>query len=111
MTKVTAGVLTGIVLGAAHGLVSSWGEPRAMVIFTTILGRASQGIVNGVLAAYVTEGKTPLWRGALLGGAIGLGLGAISGLPGHNWATTLPLGAAVGIGCGLATAAAKPKRA
>ncbi|MGH7682319.1 MAG: hypothetical protein ACRENN_10085 [Candidatus Eiseniibacteriota bacterium] len=109
MTKVTAGVLTGIVLGAAHGLVSSWGEPRAMVIFTTILGRASQGIVNGVLAAYVTQGKTPLWRGALLGGAIGLGLGAIAGFPHKTWMMTLPLGAAVGIGCGLATAAVKPK--
>ena len=80
-----------------------------MAIFTTILGRASQGIVNGVLAAYVTPGKTPLWRGALLSGGIGLGLGALAGIPNHTWATTLPLGTIVGIGCGLATAAVKPR--
>lgn len=109
MTKVTAGVLTGIVLGAAHGIVSSWGEPKAMAVFTTILGRASQGILNGVLAAYVTPGRTPLWRGALLGGGIGLLLGILAGIPNRSWAMTLPLGAAVGIGCGLATAAAKGK--
>jgi hypothetical protein len=109
MTKVTAGVLTGIILGAVHGVVSSWGEPRAMDVFTMILGRASQGIVNGILAAYATPGRTPLWRGALFGGLIGLALGAVSGIPNRAWATTLPLGAAVGVGCGLATAAVKPK--
>ncbi len=109
MTKVTAGVLIGIVLGALHGVVSAWGEPKTMVIFTTILGRASQGIVNGVLAAYVTPGNTPLWRGALFSGLIGLLLGALAGIPGRDWTMTLPLGAAVGIGCGLATAAVKPK--
>ena len=109
MSKVTAGVLTGIVLGALHGVFSAWGEPKAMDVFTTILGRASQGIINGVLAAYLTRGNTPLWRGALLSGLIGLALGALAGLPGHSWATTLPLGAVVGVGCGLATAAVKTK--
>ena len=111
MTKVTAGVLTGIVLGAIHGVITGWGEPRAMDVFTTILGRSSQGIINGVLAAYVTSGNTPLWRGGLLAGLIGLALGALAGIPGHSWATALPLGAAVGVGCGLATAAVKPKKA
>ncbi len=108
MTKVTAGVLAGIVLGAAHGVVSAWGEPRAMDVFTTMLGRASQGIINGVLTAYANKGKTPFWRGALLGGVIGLGLGVLSGLPDRDWSHTLPLGALIGVGCGLATAAAKP---
>jgi hypothetical protein len=109
MSKITAGVLTGIVLGALHGVWSGWGEPKAIDVFTTILGRSSQGIINGVLAAYVTRGNTPLWRGGLFSGAIGLALGVLAGLPGHSWATTLPLGAAVGVGCGLATAAVKPK--
>jgi hypothetical protein len=109
MSKVTAGVLAGIVLGALHGVWSAWGDPKAMDVFTTILGRASQGIINGVLAAYVTRGNTPLWRGGLLSGLIGLALGALAGLPSHSWAMTLPLGAVVGVGCGLATAAVKPK--
>jgi peptidoglycan/LPS O-acetylase OafA/YrhL len=109
MSKVTAGVLAGIVLGALHGVVSAWGEPKAMDVFTTILGRSSQGIINGILAAYVTKGNTPLWRGGLVAGLIGLGLGALAGLPNHSWTTTLPLGAAVGVGCGIATAAVKPK--
>jgi hypothetical protein len=101
MSKVTAGVLTGIVLGALHGVWSAWGEPKAMDVFTTIL--------NGVLAAYVTRGNTPLWRGGLVSGLIGLALGALAGLPNHSWAMTLPLGAVVGVGCGLATAAVKSK--
>src|SRR5439155_27269904 len=109
MSKVTAGVLAGIVLGALHGVWSAWGDPKAMDVFTTILGRASQGIINGVLAAYVTRGNTPLWRGGLLSGLIGLALGALAGLPSHSWAMTLPLGAVVGVGCGLATAAVKSK--
>jgi len=109
MSKVTAGVLTGIVLGTLHGVWSAWGEPKAFDIFTTILGRASQGIINGVLAAYVTRGNTPPWRGALFGGLIGLALGALAGTPDRSWAATLPLGAIVGAGCGLATAAVKPK--
>jgi len=109
MSKVTAGVLAGIVLGVLNGVWSAWGEPKAMDVFTTILGRASQGIINGVLAAYVTRGNTPLWRGGLVSGLIGLALGALAGLPGHSWAMTLPLGTVVGVGCGLATAAVKSK--
>lgn len=106
MTKVTAGVMTGIVLGAAHGVVSAWGEPRMLDIFVAILGRASQGIINGVLAAYVAPGRTPVWRGMLLSGLIGLLLGGIAGIPEHRWASTLPLGAALGAACGAAAARA-----
>src|SRR5258705_3846719 len=92
MTKVSAGVLTGIVLGAAHGLIGAWGEPRVIEVFTSVLGRASQGIITGVLAAYVTPGRTPIWRGALLAGAIGLGLGGLAGPPPRGWVTMRPPG-------------------
>ena len=34
MSKVTAGVLAGIVLGALHGVWSAWGDPKAMDVFT-----------------------------------------------------------------------------
>ena len=110
MTKVSAGVLTGIVLGAAHGLVGAWGEPRVIDVFTSVLGRASQGIITGVLAAYVTPGRTPVWRGALLGGAIGLGLGALAGLPHRDWLTMIPAGGVIGLFCGGATARAGRSR-
>jgi len=106
MTKVTAGVVTGIVLGAAHGAVSAWGEPRVLDIFISVLGRASQGIINGVLAAYVAPGRTPVWRGMLLSGLIGLALGGLSGIPDRNWNQTLPLGAFIGVACGAAAAKA-----
>jgi hypothetical protein len=106
MTKVTAGVLTGIALGAAHGLVVGWGEPRAFDVFTIVLGRASQGIINGVLAAYVTPGRTPVWRGILLGGAIGLVLGSVAGIHGRNWVQTIPVGGLIGAACGAVTARA-----
>ncbi|HEX7078977.1 MAG TPA: hypothetical protein VF363_11190 [Candidatus Eisenbacteria bacterium] len=106
MTKVTAGVLTGIALGAAHGLAMGWGEPRAFEVFTMVLGRASQGIINGVLAAYVTPGRTPVWRGILLGGAIGLVLGGVAGIHGRNWLQTIPAGGLIGGACGAATARA-----
>ena len=109
MTKLTAGVLAGLILGILHGVVSSWGDPKAMVVFTTILGRASQGIINGILAAYASRGQTPLWRGALIGSAIGLALGGLSGLPDRAWSTSLPLGAVVGLGAGAAAAAVKTK--
>ena len=107
MTKVTAGVLTGIVLGAAHGILSSWGEPRALDIFYSILGRASQGIVNGVLAAWVAQGRPTMWRPMLLSGLIGLVLGGLSGIPKENWQQTLPLGAFIGACCGAAAARGK----
>jgi len=106
MTKVTAGVLTGIALGTAHGLLTGWGEPRAMEVFTVVLGRASQGIINGVLAAYLTPGRTPVWRGLLLGGAVGLVLGVVAGLHGRNWLQTIPIGGLIGAACGAATARA-----
>lgn len=106
MTKVSAGVLTGIVLGAAHGLVGAWGDPRVMDVFTSVLGRASQGIITGVLAAYATPGRTPAWRGALLGGAIGIGLGGLAGIPDRNWITMVPAGGAIGLVCGIVTSRA-----
>lgn len=102
MTKVTAGVVTGIVLGAAHGLVSAWGDPHMIDVFVSVLGRASQGIINGVLAAYVSAGRTPTWRAMILSGAIGLALGGIAGIPGKSWAQTLPFGAFIGVACGAA---------
>ena len=106
MTKVSAGVLTGIVLGAAHGLVGAWGEPRVMDVFTSVLGRASQGIITGVLAAYAAPGRTPVWRGALLGAAIGIGLGGLAGIPDRNWLTMVPAGGVIGLACGIATSRA-----
>ncbi|HLQ65807.1 MAG TPA: hypothetical protein VK123_01090 [Candidatus Limnocylindrales bacterium] len=102
MSKLTAGVLTGIALGVAHGIVSAWGEPRAMDVFLSILGRASQGIVNGVLAAAIARGRTPLWRAMLLSGLAGLALGGLAGIPAENWKQTLPMGAIIGIACGAA---------
>jgi peptidoglycan/LPS O-acetylase OafA/YrhL len=106
MTKVTAGVLTGIALGAAHGVLSAWGEPKAMEMLLSVLGRSSQGIINGVLAAYVAKGRTPAWRAMLLSGAIGLVLGGLAGFPQKNWNQTVPLGAFIGAACGAATARA-----
>lgn len=106
MTKVTAGVLTGIVLGAAHGVVSTWGEPHTLDLFVAVLGRASQGIINGVLAAWVAPGRTPVWRAMLLSGLIGLLLGGLSGIPAKNWEQTLPFGAFIGAACGAAAARA-----
>jgi peptidoglycan/LPS O-acetylase OafA/YrhL len=106
MTKVTAGVLTGIVLGAAHGVVSAWGEPRMLDLFVAVLGRASQGIINGVLAAYLAPGRTPVWRAMLLSGAVGLALGGLSGIPAKDWEHTLPFGAFIGVACGAAAARA-----
>jgi peptidoglycan/LPS O-acetylase OafA/YrhL len=106
MTKVTAGVLTGIALGAAHGVVSAWGEPKALDVFLSVLGRSSQGIINGVLAAHVAQGRTPTWRAMLASGAIGLALGGLAGLTAKNWSQTLPLGAFIGVACGAAAARA-----
>jgi hypothetical protein len=108
MTKVSAGVLAGLVLGAAHGAWSADGEASGTALFLPILGRASQGIINGVLAAYLTNARTPLWRGGLVGAALGAGLGALAGIPASDWMRTVPASALVGLGCGLA--AAKGKR-
>jgi peptidoglycan/LPS O-acetylase OafA/YrhL len=106
MTKVTAGVVTGLVLGAAHGVASAWGDPHMVDVFVSVLGRASQGIINGVLAAYVASGRTPTWRAMLLSGAIGVALGGIAGIPGKSWEHTLPFGAFIGVACGAAASRA-----
>jgi len=107
MTKVTAGVITGIALGAAYGVLSGRGEPRMLDLFITVLGRASQGIINGVLAAYIAPGRTPLWRAMLFSGLIGLALGALAGIVGRDWQHTLPFGAFIGVACGAAVARAR----
>jgi peptidoglycan/LPS O-acetylase OafA/YrhL len=104
MSKLTAAVLTGLILGVAQGIVIGWGEPRTMGIFMSILGRASQGIVTGLLAAYVSRGRTPMWRAMLLSGIAGLALGGLAGIPEEHWKQTLPMGAIIGIVCGIAAA-------
>jgi len=63
-------------------------------------------IVASVLAAYATPGRTPVWRGALLGGAIGLGLGGLAGIPERDWLTMVPAGGVIGLLCGAATSRA-----
>jgi hypothetical protein len=102
MTRLAAGVLAGAVLGAAYGVARSWGEPKAFLVFMSVLGRMSQGIINGVLSSWVAKPGAPLWRVAGLSTVIGLGLGAIAGAADGNWSSTLPFGAAIGLGCGLA---------
>ena len=107
MKRLTAGVLAGVALGAAHGVASAWGEPKGFLIFMSVLGRMSQGIINGVLASWVAKPGAPLWRVAGLSAVIGLGLGAIAGAPTQAWSLTLPFGAAIGLGCGLAAGRVK----
>jgi len=107
MSKVTAGVVVGIILGAIHGLVNAGAETSAGALSAGLLGRASQGIITGVLAAYANKGAPPLWRGALWGALIGVGLGAVSGLAGQPLSRAIPLSALVGLGCGIATARAR----
>jgi hypothetical protein len=107
MTKVTAGVLVGILLGLLYGLYNARGGLGAAAISASLLGRSSQGIINGVLAAYANKGATPLWRGALSGALIGLGLGVLAGFVSHAIAEALLPSAVLGLGCGIATAKAK----
>ena len=90
MTKVTAGILAGILLGALYGLYNTWGDWSGPAVSASLLGRAAQGIINGVLAAYANKGSTPLWRGALWGILLGLGLGVLAGLPSHSIPQALP---------------------
>ena len=106
MSKVAAGVVTGLLLGAAQGVISVGTGAEGMTLFLAILGRASQGIINGVLAAYAVRGKSPLWRGGLIGGALGAGLGCLAGIPAQSWAQVVPWSAVVGLGCGMAVARA-----
>ncbi len=107
MTKVTAGVLTGILLGALYGVYNAHASATAAGVSASLLGRSAQGIINGVLAAYANKGATPVWRGALWGVLIGLGLGVLAGLSMHSVTRALLPSALVGLGCGLATARAK----
>ena len=107
MTKVSAGVLAGILLGLLYGLYNTRGEAGAAAVSASLLGRSSQGIINGVLAAYANKGATPLWRGGLWSALIGLALGALAGLGSHSFPGALLPSAVLGLGCGLATAKAK----
>ena len=102
-----AGVLAGIVLGLLHGILPVREHQDAAAISASLLGRMSQGIINGVLAAYANRGATPLWRGAIWGVLIGAGLGVLAGLQSHTVPAALLPSALVGLGCGLATAKAK----
>jgi len=97
----------GIVLGAIHGFLNTGAETSSTALSASLLGRASQGIINGVLAAYANKGAPPLWRGALWGALIGVGLGAVSGLAGQALSRAIPFSALVGLGCGIATAKAR----
>ncbi|HEY2923705.1 MAG TPA: hypothetical protein VGJ98_01925 [Candidatus Eisenbacteria bacterium] len=107
MTKVSAGIVVGILLGLIYGIFNVRGETTASAISASLLGRSAQGIINGVLAAYANKGPTPLWRGGLWGALIGLALGALAGFPSHAIPEALPPSALLGLGCGLATAKAK----
>jgi hypothetical protein len=106
MKKLTAGVLTGLVLGAVQGAVAEGGHAEAFGLFLAALARGSQGVVYGILASYLTKPMAPLWRGGVIGACIGAALGAVAGFPAQNWTTTIPWSAVVGAGCGLATAKA-----
>ena len=106
MNKVSAGVVTGLLLGAVQGALISGGHAKGMELMLPILGRASQGIIAGILTAYRTKAKTPLWLGALTGTAIGTGLGFLAAIPTHAWMQVVPTSAIVGLGCGIAVARA-----
>ena len=106
MTKVSAGVVAGLLLGAAQGFLTASQGTAGMALFLAILGRASQGIINGVLVAYAIKAKAPLWRGGLVGGALGALLGGLAGIPAQSWSQVVPWSAVVGVGCGLAAARA-----
>ena len=108
MTKVSAGVLTGILLGVLYGFLNVHGEATATTLSASLLGRSAQGIINGVLAAYANRGTPPLWRGGLWGLLIGLVLGVLAGLTSHTFPYALIPSGLLGLGCGLATA--KPRR-
>lgn len=104
MRKVTAGVLTGLVLGTMHGLVSDGGASGGTVLFLSALARGSQGVINGLLAAYMVRAKTPLWRGGLVGAVIGAILGVVAGAQAQGLAQAVPWSAAIGLACGIAAA-------
>jgi len=107
MTKVSAGVLTGILLGVLYGFYNVHDQATAATLSASLLGRSAQGIINGVLAAYANKGAPPLWRGGLWGVLIGLGLGVLAGLTSHTFPMSLIPSGLLGLGCGLATAKAR----
>ena len=107
MTKLTAGVLAGLVLGTLHGIWVARGDAGATSLAGALLGRASQGIINGVLTAWLAGAKAPAWRPALWGTLLGVLLGALRGIAHQSWAVTIPPSAIVGLGCGLAIAFAR----
>jgi hypothetical protein len=101
MRKVTAGVMTGLVLGTVHGIVADGGVSGGTVLFLSALARGSQGVINGLLAAYLTPSKTPLWRAGLVGAVIGAILGVVAGAQAQGLAQAVPWSAAIGLACGL----------
>ena len=107
MSKITAGILSGIVFGLIHGFLNARDAPSAADVSASLLGRTSQGIITGVLAAYANRGATPLWRGAFWGIVIGAGLGVLAGFTGMPMRGAVLASGLVGLGCGLATAKAR----
>lgn len=108
MSRVTAGAVAGLLLGLLHGFWSARAETAgAGTLAGALLGRASQGIVNGILAAWMVRAQAPVWRGALWGALIGVLLGALRGIAHQAWAETIPPSALVGLGCGLAASLAR----
>ncbi len=107
MKKLTAGVVTGLVLGAVQGVVTEAPDADAFGMFLGALGRGSQGVINGILVAYMTRPMTPLWRGGLTGAMVGAVLAVVAmvaGNPAQPWVIAVPSSAVVGAGCGIAAA-------
>ena len=107
MKKLTAGVLAGLVLGVLHGIWIASGDVGAASLAGVLLGRASQGIINGILTAWLAGGRMPAWRAAVWGALFGVLLGALRGIAHQAWMTTIPPSAVVGLGCGLAVSLAR----
>jgi len=107
MKKLTAGVVTGLVLGAVQGVVTEAPDADAFGMFLGALGRGSQGVINGILVAYMTRPMTPLWRGGLTGAMVGAVLAVVAmvaGNPAQPWVIAVSSSAVVGAGCGIAAA-------
>ena len=110
MNKISAGVVTGLLLGAAQGVLMKHPGAKGAELILPILGRASQGIVGGILTAYFTRGKTPMWQGAIVGAIVGAGLGCIASIPTKHYFPMVPYSAVVGLVSGIAVAkASKPR--
>jgi hypothetical protein len=102
MKKVTAGVVTGLILGAVQGIVTEAGDAGNFGLFLAALARGSQGVINGILVAYLAKPTTPLWRGGLVGALIGALLAAVSGALSDPASGAIPWSIAVGACCGIA---------